>query len=62
MPAFLLKRQILINLPSDNLERDVANSIDFMVERVWPLYLVCNYYYYYFNSWISWIEVNLHLD
>ena len=34
MPAFLLKRQILVNLPSDNLESEVANSIDFMVERV----------------------------
>ena len=34
MPAFLLKRQILMNLPSDNLEVEVANSIDFMVERV----------------------------
>ena len=34
MPAFLLKRQILMNLPSDNLESEVANSIDFMVERV----------------------------
>lgn len=34
MPAFMLKRQILINLPSDKLEVDVANSIDFMVERV----------------------------
>lgn len=34
MPAFMLKRQILINLPSDKLEMDVANSIDFMVERV----------------------------
>ena len=60
MPAFVLKRQILINLPSDNLENDVANSIDFMVERVWLLYLVCNYYY--INSWMSWKEVNLRLD
>ena len=34
MPAFMLKRQILINLPSENLEGNVANSIDFMVERV----------------------------
>ena len=34
MPAFLLKRQILMNLPSDNLEAEVANSIDFMAERV----------------------------
>ena len=34
MPGFLLKRQILINLPSDCLEAQVANSIDFMVERV----------------------------
>ena len=34
MPGFLLKRQILMNLPSDNLEAEVANSIDFMVERV----------------------------
>lgn len=33
-PAFLLKRQILVNLPSDNLEQEVANSIDFMVERL----------------------------
>jgi len=34
MPAFWLKRQILMNLPSENLEMHVANSIDFMVERV----------------------------
>lgn len=34
MPAFMLKRQILLNLPSENLEAEVANSIDFMVERV----------------------------
>ena len=34
MPAFLLKRQILMNLPTDNLEAEVAHSIDFMVERV----------------------------
>lgn len=34
MPAFWLKRQILLNLPSDHLEAEVANSIDFMVERV----------------------------
>ena len=34
MPGFLLKRQILVNLPSDCLEARVANSIDFMVERV----------------------------
>ena len=34
MPAFMLKRQILVNLPSEKLEMDVANSIDFMVERV----------------------------
>ena len=34
MPAFLLKRQILMNLPSEKLESEVANSIDFMVERV----------------------------
>ncbi|XP_003387733.2 PREDICTED: maspardin-like [Amphimedon queenslandica] len=34
MPAFMLKRQILVNLPSEKLEMDVANSIDFMVERL----------------------------
>ena len=34
MPAFLLKRQIMMNLPCENLEPEVANSIDFMVERV----------------------------
>ncbi len=34
MPAFWLKRQIMLNLPSDNLEYNVANSVDFMVERV----------------------------
>jgi maspardin len=34
MLAFMLKRQIMINLPSENLEIDVANSIDFMVERL----------------------------
>lgn len=34
MPGFWLKRQILLNLPSDNLELNVANSVDFMVERV----------------------------
>ena len=34
MPAFILKRQILMNLPSDKLEVEVAHSIDFMVERV----------------------------
>ena len=47
----MLKRQILVNLPSENLENDVANSIDFMVERVRLLYLVYNYYY--INSWMS---------
>lgn len=34
MPAFWLKRQILLNLPCENLEYNVANSVDFMVERV----------------------------
>ena len=34
MPGFMLKRQIMMNLPSENLEAEVANSIDFMVERV----------------------------
>ena len=34
MPGFWLKRQILMNLPSEDLEVSVANSIDFMVERV----------------------------
>ena len=39
MPAFLLKRQVLVNLPTDNLDPDVAKSIDFMVDRVGFLYL-----------------------
>ena len=39
MPAFLLKRQVLVNLPTDNLDPDVAKSIDFMVDRVSSLYL-----------------------
>ena len=34
MPGFWLKRQIMMNLPSEDLEVSVANSIDFMVERV----------------------------
>lgn len=34
MPTFLLKRQVLINLPTDNLDPEVAKSIDFMVDRV----------------------------
>lgn len=34
MPGFWLKRQILMNLPSEDLEVSVANSIDFMVERL----------------------------
>lgn len=34
MPGFWLKRQILLNLPSENLEYNVANSVDFMVERL----------------------------
>ena len=40
MPAFWLKRQIMANLPTENLEGSVANSIDFMVERVRPHLLV----------------------
>ena len=34
MPTFLLKRQVLVNLPTDNLDPAVAKSIDFMVDRV----------------------------
>ena len=34
MPTFLLKRQVLVNLPTDNLDPPVARSIDFMVDRV----------------------------
>lgn len=34
MPTFLLKRQVLINLPTDNLDPEVAKSIDFMVDRM----------------------------
>ena len=34
MPTFLLKRQVLVNLPTDNLDPAVARSIDFMVDRV----------------------------
>lgn len=39
MPGFWLKRQILMNLPSEDLEVSVANSIDFMVERVSATFL-----------------------
>ena len=34
MPAFWLKRQLMLNLPTDNLEPGVAKSIDFMVDKV----------------------------
>lgn len=34
MPGFWLRRQIMLNLPCENLEFNVANSVDFMVERV----------------------------
>ena len=47
MPAFILKRQILMNLPSDNLEVEVAHSIDFMVDRVSALRLMSMYIHVY---------------
>lgn len=34
MPGFWLRRQIMLNLPCENLECNVANSVDFMVERL----------------------------
>lgn len=34
LPAFGLKRFILNHLPQDNLERDIAQSVDFFVERL----------------------------
>ena len=46
MPAFILKRQILMNLPSDKLEVEVAHSIDFMVERVSTISHMHIYYSY----------------
>ncbi len=48
MPGFWLKRQILMNLPSEDLEVSVANSIDFMVERV-SRKLIASYLY----SWLA---------
>ena len=59
MPAFILKRQILMNLPSDKLEVEVAHSIDFMVERVSTVshmhihvYILCTCIYMYMYNYI----------
>eukprot|EP01111_Echinosteliopsis_oligospora_P006504 TRINITY_DN2067_c0_g1_i1.p1 TRINITY_DN2067_c0_g1~~TRINITY_DN2067_c0_g1_i1.p1 ORF type:complete len:326 (+),score=59.18 TRINITY_DN2067_c0_g1_i1:195-1172(+) len=34
MPEFMLKRYILSNFPRTNLEPEIANSVDFMVEKL----------------------------
>jgi len=34
VPEFALKRIILGNFPTGNLDREVADSVDFMVEQV----------------------------
>jgi len=34
MPEFMLKRIILANFPVNNMEADIANSVDFMVEQL----------------------------
>jgi len=34
MPEFMLKRILLANFPVNNLEADIANSVDFMVEQL----------------------------
>ena len=34
LPSFWLKRQILTSLPTQKVEHRIADSIDFMVERV----------------------------
>ncbi len=34
MPEFMLKRIILSNFPTANLEAEIANSVDFMVEQL----------------------------
>ena len=34
MPAFLLKKMIMNNFTAQEVDEDIADSIDFMVERV----------------------------
>lgn len=34
MPEFMLKRIVLSNFPTTNLETEIANSVDFMVEQL----------------------------
>lgn len=34
MPGFVLKRMLLSNFPQDFMERSIADSVDFMVERL----------------------------
>ena len=34
MPAFLLKKMIMNNFTTQEVDEDIADSIDFMVERV----------------------------
>ena len=34
MPAFLLKKMIMNNFTTEEVDGDIADSIDFMVERV----------------------------
>lgn len=34
MPTFMLKRIVLQSFPTHVMERDIADSVDFMVERV----------------------------
>jgi hypothetical protein len=34
MPGFALRRMLLENLPQGRVEREIADSIDFIVERV----------------------------
>lgn len=51
MPTFLLKRQVLVNLPTDNLEPQVATSIDFMVDKVSIHYMIIELKFL-FSRWI----------
>ena len=34
MPEFMLKRIVLSNFPTTNMETEIANSVDFMVEQL----------------------------
>ena len=41
LPSFILKRYLLEAFPKGRLESEIANSVDFMVERVSWLVAIC---------------------